>query len=181
MAPLWHEIKRFVTLVWANVITTAWRGVRNGTLSRMFTCCPNLMFLASLWLEIHRFSNWSFCYFVQFKVDIHFANIGQVRIDPICFLLLTLDRLQLKMLQVAGREKQSNENSTTMHRIWHKLFLVIQSAGIKNWCLPPTNRLLKVQSLISLYDTFFWFLQQNKMCMIRKNTQKVLENWWIIF
>ena len=31
----------------------------------------------------------------QFKVDIYFANFGQVRIDPICFLLLNLDRSQL--------------------------------------------------------------------------------------
>ena len=115
--------------------------LKRSTHSRMFTCCPNLMILASLWLEIHRFSNWSFCYFEQLKVDIHFANIWQARIDPICFLLLTLDRLQLKMLQVAGREKQSNENSITMHKIWHKLFLMIQSAGIKNCCLPPTNML----------------------------------------
>ena len=81
--------------LWANISTTAWGGVPNGTLSMMFTCCPNLMFLASLWLEIYRFSNWSFCYFEQFKVDIHFANFGQVRIDPICSLLLTLDRSQL--------------------------------------------------------------------------------------
>ena len=30
------------------------------TLSMTFACCPNLMFLASPWLEIYRFSNWSF-------------------------------------------------------------------------------------------------------------------------
>ena len=77
--------------LWAHVVTTAWGEVPNGTLSMMFTCCPNLMFLASLWLEIYRFSNWSFCYFEQFKVDIHFANFMQVRIDPNCSLLLTLD------------------------------------------------------------------------------------------
>ena len=72
--------------LWANDITTIW-GVPNGTLSMMFTCCPNLMFLASPWLEIYRFSNWSFWYFEQFKVDIHFANFGQV--------FLTLDMSQL--------------------------------------------------------------------------------------
>ena len=48
--------------LWANVITTTWGGVPNGSLSMMFTCCPNLMFLASLWLEIYRFSNWLFCW-----------------------------------------------------------------------------------------------------------------------
>ena len=25
-----------------------------------------------------RFSNWSFCYFEQFKVDVHFVDFGQV-------------------------------------------------------------------------------------------------------
>ena len=31
----------------------------------------------------------------QFKVDIHFANFGQVEIDPICSFLLTWDRSHL--------------------------------------------------------------------------------------
>ena len=30
-------------------------------------------------------SNWSFCYFEQFKADIHFANFGQVKTVPIFF------------------------------------------------------------------------------------------------
>ena len=83
IAPLELKIKRFVMWLWVNDITTTWRGVPNGTLSIMFTCCPNLMFLASPWLEIYRFSNWSFCFFEQFKVDVYFANFGQVKTDPI--------------------------------------------------------------------------------------------------
>ena len=81
--------------LWAIVITTAWGGVPNGTLSMMFTCCSNLMFLASPWLEIYSFQTGHFADFEQFKVDIQFANFGQVRIDPICSLLLDLDRSQL--------------------------------------------------------------------------------------
>ena len=53
----------------------------------MFTYCPNLMFLASLWLEI----DFQICHiadFEQFRVDIHFANFGQVKTDPICSFLL---------------------------------------------------------------------------------------------
>ena len=53
------------------------------------------MFLASPWLEIYSFQTGHFADFEQFKVDIHFANFGQVRIDSICFLLGTLDRSQL--------------------------------------------------------------------------------------
>ena len=37
----------------------------------------------------------NFADFEQFKVGIYFANIGQIKIDPICSLLLTLDRSQL--------------------------------------------------------------------------------------
>ena len=37
-APLELEIKRFVTWLWANVTTTTWGGVPNGTLSMKFTC-----------------------------------------------------------------------------------------------------------------------------------------------
>ena len=115
--------------LWVNVITTTWGGVPNGTLPMMFMCCPNLMFLASLWLEIYRFldwsfhwlwaaqswflfcslwasqnwpylfsfatldrsqlfSDWSFCYFEKFTVNIYCANFGQIKIDPVCSLLL---------------------------------------------------------------------------------------------
>ena len=67
VALLYLEI-RDCHVLWDNKITTAWGGVPNGTFSMMFTCCPNLMFLASLWL--YKFSNWSFCYFERFKVDV---------------------------------------------------------------------------------------------------------------
>ena len=40
---------------------TSWCRGPNLTLWMRFTRCPNLMFLASPWLKIYRFSNWSFC------------------------------------------------------------------------------------------------------------------------
>ena len=49
------------------------------------------MFLASPWLEIYiDFQTSHFADFEQFKVDIYFANFGQVKIDPIRFFT-TLD------------------------------------------------------------------------------------------
>ena len=51
------------------------------------------MFLASLWLEIYSFQAGHFADIQQLKVDIYFANIGKIRIDPICSLLLTFDML----------------------------------------------------------------------------------------
>ena len=51
------------------------------------------MFLASVCQDIYiDFQTGHFADFEQFRVDIHFANFGQVKIDPICFFLLTLDR-----------------------------------------------------------------------------------------
>ena len=49
-------------LIWGNDVTTSCVGVLNGTFWMRFTYCPNLMFLASPWLEIYRFSDWSFCW-----------------------------------------------------------------------------------------------------------------------
>ena len=103
--------------LWANVIVTAWGGVPNGTLSIMFTCCPNLMFLASPWLKIYRFSNWSFCYFEQFKVDIYFTNFGQVQIDPIRSILLTLDRSQLFYWVWVRHAVKTNSNPLRLIKI----------------------------------------------------------------
>ena len=60
--PLQLKVKRFVSWLWANDITTSWGRVPNGTLSMMFAYFPNLMFQTFLWLEIYRFSNWSCCW-----------------------------------------------------------------------------------------------------------------------
>ena len=150
--PLWLELKRFVTWLWANYIITSWGGVHNENLSMMFTYCPK--FLASLWLEIYRFSNWSFCYFEQFKVDTNFVNFGQVKIDPKWSFLLTLDRSQLFYWVWARHATKNNpKNSRTTHKIWHKSFSMIQSVGIKNWFPQSINRLQSL-SFISSCNTF---------------------------
>ena len=46
---------------------------------------------------------------------------------------------------------------------------------------PPVNKLAsKVQSLMSFFNTFFQFVRQSKICMIRMKT-KDLHNWGNIF
>ena len=131
-------MKRFVMWLWVNNITTGWGGVPNGTLSMMLTCCPNLMFLAFPWLEIQRF-----------QIG-HFASL---RSSKLIFILLSLSKSKLPLfvpfyycgqvivtllsLGKTCREKQSkpspfDKNSRTTQNIWHKLFPMIQSAGIKN-------------------------------------------------
>ena len=86
-----HMIKRWL---WASDITTASGRAPNGTLSVIFTCCSNLMFLASCGCRYIDFQTGHFAGFEQFKVGIHSANFGQVEGEPIRSLLWTVDRSQ---------------------------------------------------------------------------------------
>ena len=138
------------------------------------------MFLVSLWLEIYRFLNCSFYYFEQFKDDIHFANFGHVKIDPICSSLLLWTGQHYFTEFGQGMPQKMVQKIQEPHRIWHKSFSVIQLAGIKNW-FPQSISRLQGFTLVSSCNTFFWFLQQNKMLLIRIKTQKVLQNWGNIF
>ena len=70
------------------------------------------------------FQTGHFAAFEQFKVDIHFANVGQEKIDPIHSLLLTLDKSLLFHCVWARHAAISNpnplrliKNSRTTHRI----------------------------------------------------------------
>ena len=80
-----------------------------------------------------------FADFEQFKVDNFFANFGQVRIDYLFpftdFGQVTVILPSLGKFCCKNHSKPSpfDKNSRTTHRIWHKLFSMIQSAGIKNW------------------------------------------------
>ena len=69
-----------------------------------------------------------FADFEQFTVDVHFANFGHVKTDPICSHLLTFIQVTviLVSLGMRGGEKQSklsqsDKNSRTKRRIWHFL------------------------------------------------------------
>ena len=103
------------------------------------------------------FQTGHFADFEQFKVGIHFANFEQVqvKIDPVHFFLLTLNMSQLFYWVWAGHATKNNTKySRTTHRIWHKSFSMIQSAGIKNWFPQSINRLLRF-SLLFLSITHF--------------------------
>ena len=50
------EIKRFARWLWGNDAITSCGRVPNRDLWMRFTCCPNLMFLASPWLEVRVYS-----------------------------------------------------------------------------------------------------------------------------
>ena len=113
---------RFVKVTWlrGNNVTTSWEGVLSETLWVSFTCCPNLMFLASLWLEKYRFSNWSICWlwavhnWYSFLLTLgkskcillfHFYGFGQVADN-----LLSLGK--------TGHKKQSKKQSTKWLFFW---------------------------------------------------------------
>ena len=78
-----------------------------------------------------------FADFEQFKIDSHYANFGQVRIDPNCSSLLTLGRSVIYWIW----EDVGLRKTTTRHRIWPKSFSMIQWAVIKNWVSQLINRL----------------------------------------
>ena len=129
--------------LWPNDVTPSWGGVPHGTLWTRFTCCPILMFLASLWLETCRFSNWSYCWLRAVQIDIHFFEFGQVKIA-----LLVLYSSQLFYWVWVRKAAKTNpnplcliENSQTTHEIWHKSFSMIHLAGSKNWVPQSINRL----------------------------------------
>ena len=85
-----------VTWLWGNDTSTSWSGVPNGTLWMRFTCCPNLMFLVSSWLERNKeFQTNHFADFEHFKIDSHFTLFGQVKIDPNSFTFTILGRSHL--------------------------------------------------------------------------------------
>ena len=137
---------RFVTWLWDNAITTTWGRVPNGILSMMFTCCPNSMFLASLWLKIYRFSNWLFFWLweVQSFILLTYSKLELILFVPFYYFgQVTVIILGLGNLCCKKQSKASpfDKNSRTTHKMWHKLFSMIQSVGIKNWFPQPINGL----------------------------------------
>ena len=61
----------------------------------MFTYCPNFDVSSFSVTGDIDFETGHFASFEQFKIDLYFANSGQVKIDPVRSFLLTLDRSQL--------------------------------------------------------------------------------------
>ena len=126
-----------------------------------FTCCPNLMILASL--------DWKCS---DFQID-HFATVSSAKL---IFIFLTLGKSKLILLIIflyfgqvtvillslgntLGHEKQSkptpfDKKSRTTHRIWYKSFSRIQSAGVKNWVPQSINRFQSF-TLLFLFVTRF--------------------------
>ena len=131
----------------------------------MFTSCPNLMFLASPWLEIYRFSKWSFCFY--------FANFGQVKIDPVCSLVLTLDRSQFFYCVWVSYVAKNNPNPFRLIKIQEPciesgtIIFNDSISGNQELVSSVNRQALKVQSFISFCNTFLW---QNKLCIIRIKT-----------
>ena len=80
-----------------------------GTLWMRFTCCPNLMFLAYLWLETHRFSNWSFCWLRAIQNWYSFPWLWGSENWLYLFILMKFGQLTVILLglcKTLGLEKQ---------------------------------------------------------------------------
>ena len=140
------------------------------------------MFLASPWLETYIFSNWSICSFKQFKIDGHFANFGKVKIDSTHLLsLLWADNIYFTELGQDVKPQKNNPNPIQTLSVWQKFqeppegsdtshfqwFHQRESIQLGSAVIKQTSQ---VQSFISFCNMFFWFAQQNKICMIRIKT-----------
>ena len=121
-------------------ITTSWSGLPNGTLSMIFTYCPNLMFLASLWLEIYRFCS--------LKLIFILLTLGRSKLT-LSFLFYWLWMGHSYFIDLGKTYHEKPKNSRTRHRVWHKSFLMIQSAGIRKSFPQSINRPQRF-SLLSL-------------------------------
>ena len=150
--------------LWANDITTAWRGVPNGTLSMMHLLSKFDVSSFSV-IGDTEISNWLFCWlwavqrwylFFLFWASqncpylLFFADYGQV--------IVTLFSLGKTCHEKQSKPSLFDKNSRTMHRIWHKLFSTIQSVEIKNWFPQSVNRLYMFNLLFLSVTCFFWFL-----------------------
>ena len=133
--------KRFVkvTWLWGNDVTTSWVGVPNRMLWMRFNCCPNLVFLASPWLELYRSSNWSFCW------------LRAVQNCYFCWLWVSQRWLYSFLFTVwAGHSYFTELRQDVSHfQCYFQWFNQrVQSVGINKW-------ISKVQSFISFCNKFF--------------------------
>ena len=105
----------------------------------------------------------------QLKVDSHSASLGKSKLillayfsdfGQVTIIFLSLDK-------PLGCKKQSKlpltKNSGTTHRVWHKSFSKIQSAGIKNWVPQLISRFQRL-SLSFVSVTRFSDLSNKRKC-----------------
>ena len=108
-----------------------------------------------------KFSNRSFYYIEQFRVDIHFANFWQVKIDPIRFFSADVGQVTVVLLSLSKHITKNNpKNSRSMHRIWHKSFSMISLGKPIDfyWC-----KMSCLSSLVFICAHCF-FLKMVKLC-----------------
>ena len=105
---------------WDYEVMTSWCRGPNLTLWMRFTRCPNLMFLASPWLKIYRFSNWSFCLLWAVQSRLSF-----------CWLLASQNYPTGSFKWLWACHSYFTEFGQALG--FKKSFSIIQSAEIKNW------------------------------------------------
>ena len=142
--------------LWANGITTAWGGVPNGTLSMMFTCCPNFVSSFSVTGDME-ISNWSFCWLWAFQSWYLFCLLWASQICPYLFFFTTVDRSQLLYSVWVRHTTKNNPNALRLTKIQEPRSM-IQSAGIKNWFPQSINSLYMFNLLFLSVTRFFWLL-----------------------
>ena len=121
--------------------------------------------------------------YIDFQIG-HFAEFEQFKTEPskltllvLFFWLCTGQVILLSLGKILAAKNNSNrrrliKNSRMTHRIWHKSFSMIQSAGIRNWFPQSINKLQRFSLFISFCNTFFW------LCMLRIKTLLLFRQYY---
>ena len=135
---------------WDYEVMTSWCRGPNLTLWMRFTRCPNLMILASPWLKIDRFSNWSFCLLWAVQSRLSF-----------CWLLASQNYPTGSFKWLWACHSYFTEFGQGI-RLQEVIFnySISWNQELKS---PVNKETAKVQSFIPFCKTFFWFVQQNKI------------------
>ena len=145
--------------------------------------------ISSISMEICRFSNWSFCWL--WTVRQPYCFFGQVEIYPTCQFLYCLRAGHSSFTEFGQDVRPWKTVWIVSLSVWQKIQehtldlaqVIFNDSISRNQELrsPFNKQTSKVPSFISFCNTFFWFVRQNKICMIKIKTRKVLHNWGNIF
>ena len=139
-------------LLWANDTSISWGGVSSGTFWMTFTCCPSVIFLASLWLEMIKIFKLVILLTLRSsKLTVILITLGKSN-WPILFIFTNFGQVTV-FLQTLGKTLCGKNNSNLLHltkisrtkdRTWLKSFSVIQSVWNQELVsckkLPPVTR-----------------------------------------
>ena len=122
---------------------------------------PSFSVIEILILEIYRFSNWSFFWLWAVQSWHSFYQLWAHQIDPICSLVLTLDRPQLFYWVWVRHAAKNNPIKIQETRIGSLTQVIFNDSINRNQELvSAVNKIVFKGSVFNFsLNTFFWFLR----------------------